>query len=503
MKRAPEYDFSVIHGNDLTKIVADELSALFSSSYGKWSLRSPFNPGKRIKLPPSYYLGNYAREPYRIAICRDRGRLVAQAIYIDKLTSRGKVSLVVQLVVDEKYRRQGIATALLHAIWGFSDYYAWGIVTSSPCTVEALEGATFRSCRADVISRRAAFIRKSVLAEIPFLREAKWTHDAWRSQVDSGFYTDRQAKPLARKRVESRLGRLPEGSEWLALAFRDQPLDHEDAYSQIVGCSGEFVSEAYRRMPQIRQGWARQTKREVDSILRWLPVADKKTFRICDFGAGSGRHMAEFIRRGYRLVEGVDFAPTKESARNGVRKADCRTWRSKNKFNLILCLYDVIGSFPDNASNEAIVRNIVRHLAPGGHAVLSVSNVRFRKTAALPLLDGKDRSKFLRSIFRLRPSKVMSTTGEFFDRKTCARDSMGRVYHKEQFSECESRLPGEYLVVDRRYTSGEIQKMLCAAGLKVVLRRFVRSGFKEGLSEMAGKEILVIARVGRDFGEVP
>ena len=346
----------MIPGHGLTKSVAGELSALFSSSYGKWSLHSPLNPGKRIKLSPSYYLSNYAREPYHIAICRDRGHLIAQAIYINKLTVRGKVSLVVQLVVDERYRRQGIATALLHAIWGFSDYYAWGIVTSSPCTVEALEGATFRLCRADVISRRALFIRRAVLSEIPFLRNAKWLHGARSSRIDTGFFTDRQAKPLARKRVESRLGRLPEGSEWLALAFRDQALDHV-----------------------------------------------------------------------------------------------------------------------------------------GGHAVLSVSNVRFRKTAALPLLNGKDRSKFLRSIFRLRPSKVMSTTGEFFDEKTSARDLTGRVYHKEQFPAEASRLPGEYLVVDRRYASGEIQRLLNDAGLKVILRRFVRSGFGEEFSESDGKEILVIA----------
>lgn len=456
-------------------------------------MRSPINPGGQIKLPASYYLNNYARAPYRIVLCRDCGHLVAQAIYVDKLTVRGKVSLVVQLVVDEKYRRQGIATALLHAIWGFSDYYAWGIVTSSPCTVEALEGATFRFCRADVISRHSAFIRRSVLSEIPFLRNAKWLHDARISRIDTGFFTDRQARPLARRRVETRLGRLPEGSEWLALAFRDQTLDHVEAYSQIVGCSGEFVSEAYRRMPQTRQGWARQAKSEVDMILRWLPAADRKEFRICDFGAGSGRHMAEFIRRGYRHVEGIDFAPTKEGVRIGVRKADCRTWRSKNRFNLILCLYDVIGSFPDDASNEAIVRNIVRHLAPGGHAVLSVSNIRFRKTSALPLLNGREKSKFLRSIFRLRPSKTMSTTGEFFDAKASVRDASGRVYHKEQFPAGDSRLPGEYLVVDRRYTSGEIQRLLTDAGLKVVLRRFVRSGFGEVFSEPDGKEILVIA----------
>ena len=253
MKVPPAYDFSVIDGKDLCPDLAAELSCLFSSSYGHWSLRSPINPGGQIRLTADYYLKNYACSPYRIAICRDCSRLIAQAIYVDKMTPRGRVSLVVQLVVDEDYRRQGVATALLHAIWGFSDYYAWGIVTSSPCTVEALEGATFRRCKAERIAKARAFIVKNVLTEVPFLRKAEWISDEWTSSVDTKFFTDRRSKPIARKRVENRLGKLTEGCEWLALTFRSQPLDLEDAYSQIIDCSGRLVSEAYRRMPQSKQ----------------------------------------------------------------------------------------------------------------------------------------------------------------------------------------------------------------------------------------------------------
>ena len=492
-RKPPAYDFSVVSGEDLDPELAAGLARLFSSSYGRWSVKSPVNPGRAIRLGAGYYLKNYARSPYRVAVCRDGRRLIAQAIYIDKMTSRGRVSLVVQLVVDKSYRRQGVATALLHAIWGFSDYYAWGIVTSSPCTVEALEGATFRRCRADCIRRASRFVAKTVLDEIPFLRNVKWTVGKETSFVDTGFFTDRRQKPVARKRVEGRLGKLPEGAEWLALTFRSQPLDLEGAYSQIVDCSGRFVSEAYRRMPQAKQGWAQHTASEVDGILRWLPPVTK-AIRICDFGAGSGRHMAEFRRRGFRHVEGIDFAPTGEGRAAGVVEADCRAWKLNRRYNLILCLYDVIGSFPDEGSNVAILRNIVRHLADGGYAVLSVSNARYAPAAKMPLLDTSSKSRFLRSVFRMKASGIMSSTGEFFDGKTFRRDRDGRFYHKEQFADGTCQLPGEYLVVDRRYDSGGIQALVESVGLKVVRRHFVRAGFERDLAEAQGKEILVIAR---------
>lgn len=493
MRKPPAYDFSVIDGRDLCPDLAAELSRLFSSSYGRWSLRSPVNPGGRIRLKADYYLKNYARTPYRIAICRDHRRLIAQAVYVDKMTVRGRVSLVVQLVVDETYRRQGVATALLHAIWGFSDYYAWGIVTSSPCTVEALEGATFRRCRAGRIANARSFIRKNVLDEIPFLRQAMWTANAGASSVETKFFTDRRYKPIARKRVERRLGKLPEGFEWLAFTFRNQPLDLEDAYSQIIDYSGRLVSEAYRRMPQSRQGWAQHAVSEIDSILRWLPPL-KKTIRICDFGAGSGRHMIEFRRRGFKHVEGIDFAPTAEGLAGGVLKADCRSWKSGSRYDLILCLYDVIGSFPDEKANLAILRNIVRHLSEDGHAVISVSNAKSAASLGIPLVNASSKSAFLRSIFRMKPSATMSTTGEFFDKTVTVRDRDGRYYHKEQFATVGSDLPGEYLVVDRRYDSGKIEDMLESVGLRVVQRQFVKAGFKGGLLEQAGKEILIIAR---------
>ena len=131
------------------------VSRLFSTEYGVYSQSSPVRAGLRVRLGVGYYQRNYANEDCRVALCFAGEDLIGHAIYREFVTSRGKVALVVQLVVAEAYRRHGIASTLLHAIWGFSDYYAWGIVSSNPFTIEALEAATFRKADAAVIAAHA------------------------------------------------------------------------------------------------------------------------------------------------------------------------------------------------------------------------------------------------------------------------------------------------------------------------------------------------------------
>lgn len=126
--------------------------------------------------------------------------------------------------------------------------------------------------------------------------------------------------------------------------------------------------------------------------------------------------------------------------------------------------------------------------------VISVSNAAYGETQKIPLIGIPDRMKFARSVFRMKASNTMATTGEFFTGRGFVKDLENRFYHKEQFMSAALGLPGEYLVVDRRYTAGDLQGLLEKVGLKVVLRQFVRAGFSQAFSESDGKEILVIAR---------
>lgn len=489
----PKLDFSVISGDAVSSCQWREVSVLFSSSYGYYSDLSPRRAGERIRLGPGYYERSYATPDYHVAFCRDGDALVAEAIYREVETERGRVAFVVQLVVAEAYRRRGIASTLLHAVWGFTNYYAWGIVTSNAFTVESLESATFRRANAVRISERAAWIRQEVLAGIPFLSEVAWTCDGSQSRIASGFYTARGEATDGARRVAGRLGSLEEGEEWLAVVFRDQEPDDFAAYQSVIDASSDFVAEAYRRMPQSAQPWAQEADAEIDEILRAIPELST-TARIADFGAGSGRHLASLRKRGFKNLVGIDMV-TQRDADASVIVGDCRTWVSPDKCDLILCLYDVIGSYAEEEDNKAILRNIAANLKTDGRAAISVSSFAYLDQTKCAEIDFGNPEAAARAIFSLRPSRSMGTDGEFFDPNCLLVDTKRHlVCHKEQFASTSDSLPGEYLIRDRRFTLDEISRWASECGLTVTSHRFVRAGFAVDYAETDGKEILVITR---------
>lgn len=492
---APSYTFEIVRGDALTNEICRELSAVFSSSYGRWNadVPPPRKPGGRIRMRWEAYRDWYARPEYQFALCRNEGHLVGQAVYLERETSRGKIAFVVQLVVDEAHRHRGIATSLLHAIWGFSNYYAWGIVTSSPCTVEALESATFRSGRPARISQDAEFLRTELLSQIEFLKDAKWTISDSESFIDTRFFTDRTNIITGRKNIPQRYGALPSGQEWLAVIFRDQDLDQVDSFTRVIERSALIVSDAYSRMPQKTQPWASKTDQEVDTILSLVPRFSRDA-TICDFGSGSGRHLKALRDRGMTSIHGVDFAVSEEGVGNGVEPADCRTYRAAKSCDLITCLYDVVGSFSDDNENRKIIENIKANLAPSGYAVVSVANSEYAAKQGIRVLENPTPEELLSAVFSLEPSNAMMSSGEFFENGGVWDKSTGLFYHKEQFPESPSGLRAEYLVVDRRYTLPEITELLDAAGLEVVKSRYVRAGFSEEYTATTGKEILLVAK---------
>lgn len=491
------YRFSVVLGSDLREDDFSELSRVFSDFYGRWSASAPapYKAGERIRMSASRYRDWYANDAFRVARCYRDEKLVGHAIYLNVTTSRGRVAFVVQLVVDEEHRHRGIAKTLLHAAFGFSDYYAWAIVTSSPCTIAALEAATFRRGNLARMVENADFIRREVFSQVPFLSKVEPEIDVRGSCVNSAFFTDRTTKQPGTDDAIARYGLLPEGYEWLAVVFRDQEPDDLDSLGLLVNQSGEFVRAAYRRMPQERQPWSQKADEEVAAILRALPELPKAA-KICDFGAGCGRHIEAFRNAGFRDVSGIDFALPGPANTSGVVAADCRTWTAKKKFDLIVCLYDVIGSFSSDAENDRIIGNVAANLKKGGYAVLSVANAEFSDKRNVTPVSADERPAFLRAICKLDPSNAMSSDGEFFSRPTLWDRATGLFYHKEQFDASDVDLPAEYLVVDRRYTADEIIAKVERAGLTVLNHAFVRAGFSKSFTRTTGKEILLFCQKG-------
>lgn len=488
----PTLRFSVYSGASVSDAQWHQAADLFSRSYGVYSLSAPDGKaGRSIRLGAGYYRRAYANDEYKVAFCFDGDQLIGQIVYCECATSCGKVAFVVQLVVDADYRRKGVASTLLHAVWGFSDFYAWGIVTSNAFTVEALESATFRRADPKRIAEHADWIRGEVLSRIPFLRDAEWRMSATESCVNTNFFTDRTNATQATLDISNRLGKLAEGEEWLAMTFREQPPDDFSSYYAMVEASSDLVADAYSRMPQSEHQLAANADEEVSAILGWLPQLPKDA-SICDFGAGSGRHIAAFRKRGYENMTGIDFA----SAAQDVLAADCRSWRAPRPFDLILCLYDVIGSFPSDDDNKAILDNIVANLRPGGHAVISVSNFAYAPLKDAQRVDLKDSSDSLPKIFALPPSDTMQRSGEFFDPHYVLVDETRHIVcHKEQFHGTPGALPGEYLIRDRRFTASEISEWATASGLKVLERHFVHAGFSKEYPEQQAKEILLVTRL--------
>ena len=502
--------YKTVSSVNVTDSLIDEVKALFDSSYGVWS--ASHAPAvelsdKPIRFPLKSYVeyfrgsGEYAGE-CDLALCYDEGKLVGEAVYINKETPRGKVALVVQLVVHHEYRRQGIGSTLLYSIWGFSDYYAWGIVTSNPCTVKTLEKATCRTCSAAEIIKNKHFLAREVLPGIRFLDA---TRDSWvvnsqcesgESRIRTGFATDRGEKSDALLEVESRLGRIGPNDEWLAFTFNSQRLNSDSGFKQMLDESNMIVRDAYARMNLRDQHWMSETETEVDEILKivLVPVAAA----ICDFGAGTGRHLEELRRRGFENVTGIDFVLGKDGGT--VIPGDCRTWKGTFPFDLIICLYDVVGSFRSKEDNLRILGNIRENLRPGGHAVVSVMNLDFAGMSCARSVGGQT-DELYKLLRELKPSNNMADTGEVFDGKLALIDRQeGLVYRKEQFDGNDSRLRRELIVVDRRFTRKSICELCHEAGFDVVMSRYTRSGFQSPAfinrlrGPRWGKEILLLLK---------
>lgn len=500
--------YRTVSCEEVTDALIDEVKGLFDSSYGLWSASNPPRPelsGQPICFPrkayEEYFRGtsDYAGE-CDLALCYDDGNLIGEAVYVNKATSRGKVALVVQLVVHGQYRRQGIGSALLLSIWGFSDYYAWGIVTSNPCTVMTLEKATSRLCSVPEIIKNKHFLSREVLSEIRFLDDSReaWTvnktGNTGESRIRTGFATERSQATGAQSEIESRLGRIGPKDEWLAFTFNSQKINSVSCLEKMIDDSNLIVREAYARMNVPSQRWMGRTEEEVDEILKLTSVSPNS--KVCDFGAGMGRHVRELKRRGFTNAMGIDFVFGKDGG--VVTPGDCRSWRGANPFDLILCLYDVIGSFRSKEDNHRILANIFANLRQGGKAVISVMNIGFRGMSCARGIGDEPDSLYM-ALRDLKPSANMANTGEIFDGRFALIDRQeGLVYRKEQFNGNDERLRRELVVVDRRFTLRSICTMCREAGFAVVAHRYTRSGFhppplfKRFRASKWGKEILLL-----------
>lgn len=477
-----------------------QCSRLFSNHYGYYSPKAPRRAGESIRLGVKYYQGLRGAADTYVSLAYAGDELVGQAFYVLEKRPQGYLSWVIQLVVNEEFRRRAIAKTLLLSVWGFSNDQAWGLATTNPLTIKTLESATCRKVAFGVMKKNLNLIY-AIGRKVQFIQPEDIEISDHNATVDSRFHVDHGSIPEKIKAYgdDWPYGPLDEGKEWLAFVFQEQEIvrPEPEKLDQLLADSQRFLVDAYSRMQVQEHPWAQGASNEADFIQSRLPGQEKS---LIDFGCGTGRHLFELRKRGYQALFGIDFSAThiqycKEKApewMDAFEVGDCREFSSQRKFDYALCLYDVIGSFPNEQDNVRIVKRLYDSLKPGGIAIVSVMNMELTRAVAKKTVDIYAQPE---ALFKLKASRIMQSTGDIFDPDYFIIDSRsGTVVRKEKFTN-DGGLSVEYIVRDRRYTRAEIEAMATGVGFSVVETRFVRAGkWQTPLASAEGKEILLVLR---------
>jgi 2-polyprenyl-3-methyl-5-hydroxy-6-metoxy-1,4-benzoquinol methylase/GNAT superfamily N-acetyltransferase len=493
--------------------LVEDCLELYGQHYGRWGVGAP-EPGGRVRIPRRRFLGLLEDSDAWLACAFDGDRLVGYCVAVrSELPERGRVAWVSQLVVHQTYRDSRIATRLLYSVWQFSDCYAWGLATANPFAVRALETATRRPCRARLITERAREVLQHVRKHVSYLPPDIVSDEEGRPRprVDTEFFLDHRDIPefralAARGDRPWALGSVDDGEEWLACTFSDQlpqEVDDERLAELLTGADSIWM-QAYEGMTlDNRHAWHTHSKPEIAQILAaaGLPVGAT----ALDVGCGDGRH-AKFLADAGLEVSGVDIsAHLIDRAKKALSPRgahldvlDAREELPSGPFELVICLYDVLGSSARSEDDRRIVRNIADVLAPGGFLAASVMN----DGATAPRLAAAHRpssnSDFINGLERLSPSTTMEETGSIFDPDLLLLYN-DVYYRKEQFQEADWVLPAELVVRDRRFRPSDLRELIEAAGLEVIEIRPVQSGSWDRSpsldeTDQRAKELLLFAR---------
>ena len=490
------------HSNMSEKEIIDT-SNLFSEHYGVWSSYCPDSSkcNERVKFPPSMIKKNFVNKPDRfVAMVYFESNLIGHAFYIKRKGEKTKnIIWILQLVVAKQFRGNGIGSKLLHSIWGLSDCYAWGLFTSNPMTIKALERATMRKVDPNTINKKLDKL-KSVAYDI--FDDSSWIDNYSCGMVNTEFYVDHKGLNKRIKKTYKRgtflLNReLPEGYEWLAFTFNSQPprIDDTQQLDAYLEYSNDIIQQAYSMMNMQNHKWTSRTKEEIDYLCEKYI---KKNDSVIDVGCGIGRHTIELNKRGIK-TKGIDFS--KENIKSAQKaynpecfiSGDVRSYKFKEKYDVAIALYDVIGSFPNDKENLNLLKSIRKILNNKGILIISVMNMTYTKRKCWNVLEDIDDN--IDALLKLQGTNTMQKTGDVFSGDSMLiDDKSGIVYRKEQFFSKNS-LPCEYIIRDRRYTIKGIDNLLQKAGFRVIDSYcFSAKNMSQEVDEISGKEIFVVAQ---------
>jgi SAM-dependent methyltransferase len=494
------YRYEWALGGLLNEQLLTAMATLYSSHYGIWSQQHPTFPGRPVKLSVKRIREYTGHEKTTVAYAYFGDELVGYAIILQlEVERRGIVSWVTQFVVHADHRKRGVGKQLLFSAWTMSDHYAWGLLTSNPYAIRALEFATQRRCAPSEIKKFFPALLEHCRVGVPYAPpESSLLLNSKTAQADTNFDLDHSAVQSMITHVSNEtkpwvLGNLQSKWEWVAFTFQSQPqaILNTDQLDEMLRASDRVAMTAYKRMClSTPQNWAKKPTAECDFILNLFKLPSNA--KILDFGCGAGRHVTALMAAGYDCT-GVDFVDHRAPGTNDFPfvLSDCREVDLPDLYDAGLCLYDVVGSHVCEDDNLKILRNLHRLLRPGAPVLLSVMSLSYTIKYAKYTFRLEESPN---ALFGLKPSRTMETSGDVFDPNYYMVDTTSNiVYRKEQFKQGRD-LPQELLVRDRRYTPEMISDLCRTAGFNVEWARGVRAGRWGVDMGDEGKEILVFCR---------
>jgi GNAT superfamily N-acetyltransferase len=219
-----EIEYNVFKSADIDIQTLEAAKTLFDAHYGVWSKRSLHRPGERITLSTER-LRAYISQPGDAMSCAYfNGALVGQAFCRSVDTASGLISWVTLFVVDTNFQHRGIGTALLRNLFKLQAYAGWGIASSNPFAIRALESAVGKKADPEVIKNWCKNNFVDLGKSVKYLQGVPHLVRAADSTVDTSFYVDREA---IQAYIESngvlmdwKLGNVEYGEEWIAVILK-------------------------------------------------------------------------------------------------------------------------------------------------------------------------------------------------------------------------------------------------------------------------------------------
>jgi len=468
-----------------------ECASLYSKHYGTWSKETPTESlrGKNVKLSVSKIREWFDSQKSSLYVAKLNSVIIGYAIAMKIQVPwwKGGVSWVTQLVVHTDYRNDDVAKNILYSIWCESSNYAWGIISANPYAIRALEKATRRRSNPKLIGENIGKIMEVGKANLPYLSDnTGYLVNSTSSKVNTQFFVDHSSLPEMIKRVTSTdvpwvLGELEEGWEWIAFTFNKQKQIElsSDEINDILSTSEMINHQAYERMQlTTEQSWMKYTEQDVDFICKECNLSDGML--VYDFGCGVGRHSLALAKKKLNVIgidyvkNNIDVAANSAKGFNNVEfiNNDCRSINFERQADVVICLYDVIGSFANESENIKIVENIYKNLKRGGIVILTV--MYYERT----LFYAKHKFKFSvepNALLNLAASQTMEKTGDIFNPDYYLVDEETHIIYRKERFDCGRDIPSELFVRDKRYEMEEIINICKGVGFNVEFSRYINA----------------------------